>query len=82
MRQPVKPTLAINYLKRKKIVPIELWSDISGQEHVHTFTASHCMETDMLETMLGIIVDAKENGTPRKEVFKNFKSILEEKGWR
>lgn len=70
-----------DFLRRKKIVPTELWSDISGAEHAHAFTASHIMESDMLESMLNILVEAQSEGKPFATIRKEFKQMMTMTGW-
>lgn len=75
------PKDANDFLRRKKIVPTELWSDISGAEHAHAFTASHIMESDMLESMLGILTSAQIEGKPFSTIRKEFKQMMTMTGW-
>jgi hypothetical protein len=76
-----KPKDALDFLRRKKIVPVERWDDISGAEHANAFTASHVTNTEALESIRESIVKAIDDGVPYEKFRSGFLDMLQKKGW-
>ncbi|OHD27476.1 MAG: hypothetical protein A2Y38_09215 [Spirochaetes bacterium GWB1_59_5] len=76
-----QPTEALRFLKNKKIVPVENWDLIGGAEHAHAFTASHITNTEALESIHGLMVQAMEEGIPYDRFKKDFLSMMDARGW-
>jgi hypothetical protein len=76
-----KPKDALSFLKRKKIVPVEKWDEISGAEHAYAFTASHITNIETLESIRGEIAKAIEDGLPYEKFKSNFLDLMQQGGW-
>ncbi|HWR12479.1 MAG TPA: phage minor head protein [Rectinemataceae bacterium] len=76
-----KPKDALAFLRRKKIVPIERWDEISGAEHAHAFTVSHVTNTEALEAIRGQLIKAMEDGVPYEKFRVGFLETMQKNGW-
>lgn len=82
LRFNVPPEEAIDYFKRKKVLPAKEFYDIRNEARSAAFTVSGIYQEDVLEGFRQEIENALTNGTSQQKVIKNFKNILDGAGHR
>lgn len=76
LRFDVPPSEAIDYFKRKKIIPKKEFEKLSGEAKSAAFTVSGIYKDDILRAFKDEIQTALETGATQKTIVKNFKNIL------
>ena len=82
LRFNVPPEEAIDYFKRKKIVPKKEFGDLRDEARSAAFTVGGIYQTDVLAAFKDEITEALANGTPQAKVIGRFKDILAGAGHR
>lgn len=82
LRFDVPPDEAIDYFKRKKVMPSKTFYDIRDEARGAAFTVSGIYKQDVLESFRQEIEDALRVGWSQQKVVKNFKEILAGAGHR
>ena len=77
-----KPFLeAINYMKKKSIMPTTSWNDIVGKAHQKTFTIAKVTKLDMLQDVQDLLISSMQNGMSWADFKNDFLSLVSQKGW-
>jgi len=79
-RFDVPPQEAIDFFKRKKILPPDEFYRLEAEARAGAFTISHVYKTDVIEGFRTELVDAMENGRTGKQTIDRLRSILEGAG--
>lgn len=76
----VPPQEAIDFFKRKKVLPPDEFYRLEAEARAGAFTISHVYKTDIIEAFRNEIVTALEAGSPVKNVTDRLRSILDGAG--
>jgi SPP1 gp7 family putative phage head morphogenesis protein len=76
LRFDVAPSEAIDYFKRKKVLPVKEFYDLRGEARSAAFTVSGIYKQDVLEAFKQEIENALRDGSTRQSLVKRFKAIL------
>lgn len=76
LRFDVAPKEAIDYFKRKKIIPKKEFSELEADAKSAAFTVGGIYKEDILRAFKDEIQGALETGKSQKALVKNFKNIL------
>ncbi len=82
LRFDVKPSEAIDYFRRKRIVTKKTFDKLEREAKSAAFTVSGVYREDILHAFKSEITDALESGQTQKYVVKQFKEILAGAGHR
>ncbi|PYS88984.1 MAG: hypothetical protein DMF64_18950 [Acidobacteria bacterium] len=82
VRFDVPPEEAIDYFRRKRVVPRKTFDDLEGEARSAAFSVSQVYRTDVLEAMKEEIAQALESGATQREVVAGLKEILAGAGHR
>ncbi|MGH9944880.1 MAG: phage portal protein family protein, partial [Pyrinomonadaceae bacterium] len=81
-RFDMPPEEAVDYFRRKRVVPRKQFDKLDAEARSAAFTVSGLYQTDLLEAFKEEIAQALENGETQQQVVKGFREILEGAGHR
>lgn len=76
MRFDVPPQEAIDFFKRKKVLPADEFRKLSAEAKQGAFAIANVYKTDVTEAFQNELITALEKGTPQREVIARLKGIL------
>lgn len=80
MRFDVPPQEAIDYFKRKKVLPADEFYKLDAEARSGAFAISNVYKTDVTAALQSELVNALETGRPQRDVISRLKSILDGAG--
>jgi len=80
-RQPFKEQVAAFRLRLGELVPTSRWDDISRNQHDRAFMVAGATKADLLADLAISIDKAITQGTSLEEFRKDFRQIVEKRGW-
>lgn len=76
LRFDVPPQEAIDYFKRKRVLPADQFYKLRGEAKAGAFAIGKVYQTDVTTAFHNELISALENGTPQREMIQKFKDIL------
>jgi SPP1 gp7 family putative phage head morphogenesis protein len=76
LRFDVPPQEAIDFFKRKKLLPPEEFRKLEAEAKAGAFSVANVYKMDVIEAFRDELVDALESGRPIKQVIGRLRSIL------
>lgn len=80
-RKPFQEQIAAYRLRLGNLVPTQKWDDIRKQAHNRAFMVAGAAKADLLADLALAVDKAVSQGTSLDEFRKDFRSIVEKRGW-
>lgn len=81
MPERPEPTEAMAFLRRKKIVETDAWTDFAPHEHAHAFTVAHSTGSGILDDLLGLLSEYQESGRRFDEFRQDAAKLMADRKW-
>ncbi|WP_439471331.1 phage minor head protein [Brevundimonas sp.] len=79
--KPLPPVEAINFFRRKGLLPSFAWEDVWQEEHARAFTVAKAMRREVLEDIRAALDRALSEGRTLEQFREELTPILQARGW-